>query len=93
VRPCTASKRDSIEANELKALRSKTHAGIFDTKNDQSTLYVKMGKNNVAGLVYQVSFLVNSPRSDFTLSVSKSGKPTSAYTLPGFWHWRSCVPF
>ena len=37
-------------------IQAKTQAQIFETENDQATLYVKMGANNVAHLMYLVSF-------------------------------------
>ena len=37
-------------------MQAKTQAQIFETENEQATLYVKMGDNNVAHLVYLVSF-------------------------------------
>ncbi|MBI3285381.1 MAG: peptidase M4 family protein [Burkholderiales bacterium] len=37
-------------------MQAKTQAQIFDTENDQAKLYVKLGKNSVAHLMYLVSF-------------------------------------
>ena len=40
-------------------MQAKTQARVFDTENDQVKLYVKLGKNNVAQLVYVVSFVAS----------------------------------
>jgi pseudolysin/vibriolysin len=41
-------------------LQAKTQAQIFNTENDQVKLFVKMGANNVAHLVYLVSFMATN---------------------------------
>lgn len=57
-------------------MQAKTHAQIFDTENDQAKLYVKMGANNVAHLVYVVSFNATNteePRRPFYMMDATTG--------------------
>lgn len=57
-------------------MQAKTQAQIFDTENDQAKLYVKMGKNNVAHLVYVVSFNATNteePRRPFYMLDANTG--------------------
>lgn len=57
-------------------MQAKTHAQIFDTENDQAKLFVKMGANNVAHLVYLVSFNATEtaePRRPFYMMDANTG--------------------
>ncbi len=57
-------------------LQAKTKAQIFETENDQAKLYVKMGKNNTAQLIYVVSFLAtntNEPSRPFFMLDANTG--------------------
>lgn len=57
-------------------MQAKTQAQIFATENEQAKLYVKMGKNNVAHLVYLVSFNATEteePRRPFYMLDANTG--------------------
>lgn len=57
-------------------MQAKTQAQIFATENDQAKLYVKMGKDNVAHLVYVVSFNAtetDEPRRPFYMLDANTG--------------------
>lgn len=57
-------------------MQAKTQAQIFETENDQAKLYVKLGANNVAHLVYVVSFNATEtaePRRPFYMLDANTG--------------------
>lgn len=57
-------------------MQAKTQAQIFATENDQAKLYVKLGANNVAHLVYVVSFNAtetDEPRRPFYMLDANTG--------------------
>lgn len=57
-------------------MQAKTQAQIFATENEQAKLYVKMGANNVAHLVYVVSFNATEtaePRRPFYMLDANTG--------------------
>ena len=55
-------------------MQTKTQAQIFETENEQTTLFVKMGDNNIAHLVYLVSFnatnTIEPPRPFYMLDAN-----------------------
>ncbi|MES2048006.1 MAG: M4 family metallopeptidase [Pseudomonadota bacterium] len=57
-------------------MQAKTQAQIFDTENEQAKLYIKLGANNVAHLVYLVSFNAantDEPRRPFYMLDANTG--------------------
>lgn len=63
-------------------VQAKTHAQIFETENDKATLFVKRGDNNVAQLVYVVSFNATNteePRRPFYMLDANTGAVISQW--------------
>jgi Zn-dependent metalloprotease len=57
-------------------MQAKTQAQIFETENEQAKLYVKLGKDDVAHLIYVVSFNATNtdePRRPFYMLDANTG--------------------
>lgn len=63
-------------------IQAKTQAQIFETENDEATLYVRMGDNGVAHMVYVVSFNATNtdePRRPFYMLDANTGVVVSKW--------------
>ena len=71
-----ASSKPVLSANQALTQAKSLRANGYTTQNDKTELFVTLGKNNVAQLVYLVSFFVETPepKRPFLLIDANTGK-------------------